>query len=109
MTENALAAKEVPQKQPLVDVFESKAAFLVHAELPGAVKESLEVSLKDSVLRIEAQATFGEENYRYLRSLRFKQALDGESVSAKLEQGLLSIELQKLAAPKARTIEVQVY
>lgn len=94
-------------------------ALEVHAELPGFRREELEVQLERSTLSVrgrrEVSAPEGYVTHRReRRSIEIARAftlpcrVDPEKASAKLENGVLTLTLPKLAAEQPRRIEVQV-
>ncbi len=91
------------QVHPFVDVFESEREFLLVADLPGVTKPDLELSVERGALRLRAQT----EELDYRRSFELGDDVDFEAIDAKLELGQLEIRLPKLAATRARKIEVK--
>lgn len=89
---------------PPVDVFESKDAFLLLAELPGVRTEEVEVHLERETLSIEARRTDQPLDYR--RRFELSVPVDAERVVAKLEQGVLRLELPKAESARPRAIPV---
>jgi len=103
--------------RPPVDIYETPEALVLTADLPGAVKESLEVRVKDAVLTIEAKASHtapGEVIYReydltgFFREFELSEGIDQQKVSAELKQGVLTLRLPKTEKAKPRQIDVKV-
>jgi len=92
---------------PKIDVRETDKAFVVHAELPGMKKEDIKVSLKDGVLTVSGERKMedkkDEGDYRriersygaFMRSLTLPEGVDPKSIKAKLENGVLEVEVPK--------------
>ena len=89
-----------------VDVEDSEKEYIVHAELPGVKKEEVSLSLEDGRLRISVQRDEEKEekdkNYihreRRVCSMErniFLQEAGEENIKAKLEHGVLKIEIPK--------------
>ena len=89
-----------------VDVEDSEKEYIVHAELPGVNKEEVHLSLEDGRLRISVQRDEEKEekdkNYihreRRVCSMErniFLQEAGEENIKAKLEHGVLKIEIPK--------------
>lgn len=89
-----------------VDVEDGEKEYIVHAELPGVKKEEVSLSLEDGRLRISVQRDEEKEekdkNYihreRRVCSMErniFLQEAGEENIKAKLEHGVLKIEIPK--------------
>ncbi len=103
--------------RPAVNIFETENGYVVEAELPGVNKESLSVSLEGDFLTLEGrrqnQGVPGVEPlYResvpadYRRVFQVDPAIDRAKVTAKIEQGILTLTLPKAEAAKPRKIPV---
>lgn len=111
------AFRSVSRASFKVDVRDEDGAFLVEAELPGYAKENIDISLMKGVLSIsvkkEEEETQEKQNYihRERRSSAMARRLylgevDEETISAKLDSGILSIRVPKKAAQLKRTISI---
>lgn len=89
-----------------VDVQEEDKEYIVQAELPGVKKEEVNLSLEDGRLRIAVQRDEEKEekNKNYIHKERryssmerniFLKEADSEGISAKLEDGVLKIQIPK--------------
>jgi HSP20 family protein len=97
--------------QPLVDVYENEDEWLIAADVPGATQEGLELHLDKNELTIEARRADEDKRLPYAgfrRLFTLPSGVDGEKVSAELQNGVVSIHLPKSAAIKPRQIQVQV-
>lgn len=94
-----------------LDSFAHDDAYEIVAELPGIPKEAIEVKLENAVLTINGEHTQGEgENKRTLRfsrSVTVGDDIAGDKVTAKFENGLLSVTLPKTEERKPRAITVR--
>lgn len=85
-----------------LDLMEIENGFVVIAEMPGVNKEDVKMNFEDGILTIEADRK-KDEHARYLinerdmmhlkRSVNFGD-IDEESITAKLENGLLMITIK---------------
>ena len=93
---------------PLVDIFENSEGFLIEADLPGVEAQGLHVEYNPPELRVEARAYVGSGPGEVLYERRFElgSGVDPESISAQLRQGVLRIDLKKVAAQRPRRIDV---
>ena len=101
---------------PEVNIFENKDGYVLEAEMPGVNKEGLEITLEGNELTIvgrrHAEAAPGEALFRespardYRRLFELDPAIDTSKVSAKIEQGMLTLTLPKSEKVKPRKIKV---
>jgi HSP20 family protein len=101
-----------------VDVREDTDHLYVEAELPGYKKDEVDITLENQTLTISAERTqqtngekqgylLNERRYgRFLRSFTLPPTVDDKQVDAKLENGLLTITLDKRQETKPRKISV---
>ncbi len=101
------------------DVSESGTAYKIVAEIPGIPKEKLDIRVRGSTVEIrgetaEEKATEGttyvhrERSYQgYYRALELPEAVVAGEAKAKLDQGLLELELPK-QHPTTEPDEVKV-
>jgi HSP20 family protein len=103
-----------------VDVHEDADHFYVEAELPGFTKEDVEITLEDGVLTIHGERkieekTGGNERQplhierrwsRFERSFTLPTAVNENSVRAELNDGLLTVTLDKREEVKPRKIQI---
>jgi len=105
---------------PKVNVYEWDTKVGVIAEIPGLSKKDLSVEVTDGVLTIsgDKQSTFDVKDAkvvrRELKQSSFKrqfelgEELDGDNISAKFEDGILSIEIPKKTPEKPKTNKVKI-
>jgi len=99
-----------------VDVSETDDGYLIEAELPGTKKEEISLELNDGRLIIAVTKTEAKEdkktNYIH-RERRYEKAqrsvyladADTDDIKAKLEDGILKIDVSKL---KSKTSAKQI-
>jgi HSP20 family protein len=103
---------------PAVDIYETKDAVCVRAELPGVDKEAVSVEVKDGVLALRGERKFEkevkEENYHrversygtFHRSFSLPSSVDGERVTARMKDGVLEVTLPKREEAKPKQIKI---
>ena len=101
---------------PDVNIFETKDGYVLEAEMPGVSKEGLEITLEGNEITIvghrQTEATTGELLFRerrladYRRVFELDPAVDTAKVSAKMDQGVLTLTLPKSERVKPRKIAV---
>ena len=79
-------------RAPAVDIREEDKAYVLQAELPGVAEKDLKVSIDDNVLTISANADEKDEQ---------------KSVDASFKAGLLTLQVPKNQASKAREIAIK--
>lgn len=103
---------------PRVDVTENNENLFIHAEIPGASKEDVKVSVNGDVLTIsgEKKTEKRDENKNYYRIERAQGSFSRsftlpteivvEKINAEFKEGVLYITLPK--TEKAKIVEKQV-
>lgn len=94
-----------------VDVYDdNNEAYQVVAELPGVAKEDVDIQLENGVLTISAKRHIKqgdrEQTAQYRRSLTINDDINADKVTAKLEDGILTVSLPKAEARKPKAITV---
>ena len=103
---------------PAADIYEQEKSILVRCDMPGVDDKNLEVTLEDNVLTITGtQAHNRPEGYAlivgeydtgvYHRSFSVPQEIDHSKIKARVQNGVLDIELPKAekAQPKKITVK----
>ena len=108
---------KVNQTAPAINVKESDNAYTVELAAPGMKKEDFNVHINDEgnlVVKLESKQEHKEEdkNTRYLRRefsyTKFEQTLilpddvKKDAISAKVENGVLTVELPKVVEEKVK-------
>ncbi len=101
---------------PRANIHETKDGYVLQAEMPGVAKDGIEVSVENNELTIIGRRTKvedpGECVYResrpnaYRRVFELDPSIDTTKVTAKMEQGVLTLELPKAERVKPRKITV---
>ena len=105
---------------PKVNVYEYDDKVGVVAEIPGLDKKQLDVAVEDGVLTIsgDKHSAFEDDGAkvirRELKQSSFKRSfdlcdqLDGENVSAKFKDGILSVSIPKIEpeVPKKHSVKI---
>jgi HSP20 family protein len=101
---------------PSVNIFETQEGYVLEAEMPGVSKEGLEILLEGTEITITGRRTpetvVGEPIFHerhtadYRRVFELDPAVDTSKVSAKIEQGILTVTLPKSERVKPRKIAV---
>ena len=101
---------------PAASVIEDNDAYLLNVEMPGVNKEGLEISVENNELTILGRRSLPAiegtlihresrpENFR--RAFELDPSIDTAKVSARIEQGILTLTLPKAEQVKPRKITV---
>jgi len=97
-------------------VVEAEDGYTLEVEMPGVTKEGLEISVENNELTIvgrrsrpsmEGKLIHREsrpENYR--RTFELDRSIDADEISAKIDQGVVTLTLPKVEHVKPRKIAV---
>jgi HSP20 family protein len=120
----ATLEKQMPNNRPVreeyvaptVNIFETKEGYVMQAEMPGVSKDGLEITLEGNEITITGrrnpETVHGETLFRergtadYRRVFELDPAIDTAKISAKIEQGVLTVTLPKSEKVKPRKITV---
>ena len=101
---------------PEVNIFQKKDSYILEAEMPGVSKDGLEVTLKGNEITIighrQSENLKAEPIYResrpvdYRRVFELDPAIDSKKISAKMEQGILTLVLPRTEQVKPRKINI---
>lgn len=113
---NVEKTRQLYKATPTVDIYENEDEILLHADMPGVVKENISVDIDNGTLSISGvrkletggAATYEEfSDVEYVRSFSVPQTIDVERVEAELKNGVLKLHLPKSEAAKPRQIEIK--
>jgi HSP20 family protein len=101
---------------PEVNIFETRDAYVLEAEMPGVNKEGIEITLEGNVLTlvghrsdevVKGQAVYRESRLAdYRRVFELDPVIDAEKINARVDQGVLTLTLPKSERVKPRKITV---
>src|SRR5215469_14318278 len=102
---------------PFADIYETDEALCAVMEMPGVEKKDIDVALENDVLRIDGRIDFSkydgmepvytEYNVgHYTRSFTLSNKIDQEKISARLEDGVLTLTLPKATEAQPRRISI---
>jgi HSP20 family protein len=101
---------------PAVNIREWKDEYVLEAEMPGINKSGLEITVENNELMIFGRRTEPEMKadvvYRESRPLDYRRvfdldpSIDTSKITAKLENGILTVHLPKTEEVKPRKVAV---
>ena len=101
---------------PVASVVEGSDVYMLNVEMPGVNKEGLEISVENNELTITGRRSLPQvegtlihresrsENFR--RVLELDPSIDMSKISARIDQGVLTLTLPKAEQVKPRNITV---
>jgi HSP20 family molecular chaperone IbpA len=102
---------------PQVDIYETRESLWLWADMPGVDEQSLDVRLDNGVLTIEGQV--GVKQYEnmtplyteynvgnYVRRFTLSNDVDSERIVARMQNGVLALEIPKAERAKPRRIAI---
>jgi HSP20 family protein len=105
---------------PPIDVYETRDAYVVTAELPGLTREQVNLAAEESRLTIqgkrEARPAAGDSVHyhqverghgTFRRVFEFAEKIDGDRITADLADGVLTVTIPKAPPAPPRKIEVR--
>jgi HSP20 family protein len=114
-------AEEVSQKDdasyqiPAVNIYEVEDGYVLEADVPGVTKDSLEIYLDQNELTLLGRRTptsLETAHYResangdFRRVFELNPEINAEKITARVENGVLTLHLAKREAAKPRKISV---
>ena len=111
--------KTVPSRyyMPNTDIYETDDALTVVMEIPGVQKKDMDIHIENDVLRVEGRVDFGhyegmeplytEYNVgHFARAFTLSSKIDQQQITAKVEDGVLTLTLKKAREAMPRRITV---
>jgi HSP20 family protein len=101
---------------PEVNIFETADGYVLEAEMPGVNKDGLEITLEGTEITVvghrKVEPLGGEALFVESRPADFRRvfeldpAIDTSKISARMDQGVLTLTLPKSEQVKPRSIKV---
>jgi HSP20 family protein len=105
---------------PPVDIYEDEHKLVLKLEVPGVKQQDLDIQVENQTLTVKGQRGFEaeekEENFHrierrfgsFVRSFTLPLTVDTQSVAAKYDAGVLSIQLAKKEAAKPKQVKIEI-
>lgn len=103
---------------PAVDIHETPDQFVLVADIPGVDPKDIEITMENSVLTIKGERNLEQrqehQGYRriertygtFYRRFSLPDSADADGISAKGENGVLTVTIPKIAKAQPRRIAV---
>lgn len=103
---------------PPVDIYETENEYTLKADMPGVVKENLEITLDNNMLEINGRVTeedLDEGNlkyseyklYNFHREFNVGRDINANAITANIDQGVLTLIMPKKEEVKPKKIEIK--
>ena len=103
---------------PPVDLYETSDRYEVIIEVPGLLREQIQIHIQDGMLTIEGERRSQDvpcEQYhrverghgRFSRSFQLREPIEANGINADLRNGVLTISVPKTPRPETHRIPVR--
>jgi HSP20 family protein len=111
-TDEKNETREAVTYLPAVDIAETEAGYTIFADVPGANKDSVEVTFENGIVTLRATVAVKEDekpqrihrefrlNATYERSFRVSDDVDSNAIAAEIVNGVLKVTLPRKASFK---------
>jgi len=120
-TQNTAAMERIRNVKtfvPRVDIYETREALFLIADMPGVDDKTVDVELEKNILTISGRVDDGKvkdhtlvfseyEVGDYERTFTLSDEIDREKIKATVKQGVLRLELPKAEKVKPKKIAIQ--
>lgn len=102
---------------PYTDIYETGDSLTVVMDMPGVGRDNLDVNVERGILTVEGKIKFS--NYEglepvyteysvghYKRSFSLANTVDQDKISARMDDGVLTLKLPKVEQAKPRQIKI---
>jgi HSP20 family protein len=112
-----LVGSDAPGWNPPVDLYETAGAYVLTAEVAGLTRDQIEIHAEEGRIVVRGDRSTGHvpcEQYhrverghgRFSRAFALPEAIDVDSVSAELKDGLLTVTIPKAGGRGSRRVDV---
>lgn len=115
-----LVGSDAPGWTPPVDLYETANEYVLTAEVPGLVREQIDIQAEDNRIVVRGERNVGPdadlpcEQYhrierghgRFSRAFSLPETIDVEAVTADLKDGILTVTIPKATARTTRRVTV---
>jgi len=103
---------------PSVDIFENENSITVLADMPGVKAQNIKIDLRENVLTLTGRVMSPEDDKEsdvlrefqtgtFFRQFALSETIDQAKIDAKLNDGVLRLELPKVEKVRPRQITVR--
>lgn len=101
--------EEVRVVMPLVDILDGDDGVTIYFEVPGANSKTVDIEVKNRIMTISAASSLRRDGLPivFKRGFRLSDGADIENISAKTQDGVLTLTIPKSERAKVHKIQVQ--
>lgn len=81
---------------PVVHSEEDENGYKIDVEVPGVKKEDIEIEIKDGYLKVSGEKKWKDEMSKFSKSWYLDGYIDIENIVARIDNGILTLELPKV-------------
>ena len=109
MKEEVMKNEQYMEALPAADIIDNEKEAVITLDVPGANAKTVTVEVKDQILTVEAGSslTCHGSPLRYKRSFQLSDAIDMEKITARTQDGVLTVTLPKSERAKVHRITVE--
>jgi HSP20 family molecular chaperone IbpA len=100
--------KEYADYAPPADILENEAGLKMYLDIPGVSADNLSVDVEDKILKISADTGIERcgKTIRYKRAFQISDEIDITKIAAKVQNGILELDLPKAESAKVHRIQI---
>ncbi len=91
---------------PTIELWSHEGGLRLYAQVPGVAADAIEVSVEGDALTLKGSRKEPEAR-SFVRSVRLPFAVDGSAATARVENGILEVELPRSPSEMPRKIAVK--
>lgn len=101
---------------PAVDIFESDDKLTLIADMPGVDKSGLDINLEKGILTLNGEVSIERKgkalmsefsSTNFYRQFKLSEHIDADKATAKLQNGVLTLEIPKAESAKPKKITIR--
>ena len=118
--DRATKAESATTWEPPIDMFECRGKLVIVLEVPGIKPDSLRVAMRDRALHVTGERRgrppqgvhaflcMERSGGKFVRSIPIDMAVDVKKAEARLQRGLLTVEMPRLKDRRGQETEIPV-
>lgn len=110
-------SERVAQWQPAVDICENEGGFLLVMDVPGIAPDGVDITVHNGVLTVQGERKTDTEvpkagikerwQGQFIRRFSLPEGIEADEIAAKIEHGVLALNIPKSTVDEPRKIRVQ--
>ncbi|WP_373084217.1 Hsp20/alpha crystallin family protein [Zhongshania sp.] len=110
-------SERVAQWQPAVDICENDGGFLLMMDVPGIAPDAVDITVHNGVLTVRGERKSDTQEIKpsikerwqgqFVRRFSLPEGVEADAIAAKIEHGVLALNIPKSTAEEPLKIRVQ--